>query len=58
MGIKSFFKRQLRTVIEWKVQDASVLYHRIGTPTDEIKNSSKLIVSPGQGCLVVYNADR
>ena len=55
MGIKSFFKRQLRTVIEWKVQDASVLYHRIGTPTDEIKNASKLIVSPGQGCLVVYD---
>lgn len=55
MGIKSFFKRQLRTVIEWKVQDASVLYHRIGTPTDEIKNASKLVVSPGQGCLVVYD---
>ena len=55
MGIKSFFKRQLRTVIEWKVQDASVLYHRINTPTDEIKNASKLIVSPSQGCLVVYD---
>ena len=37
------------------MQDASVLYHRIGTPTDEIKNASKLIVSPGQGCLVVYD---
>ncbi|SFG62587.1 SPFH domain-containing protein, partial [Prevotella sp. KH2C16] len=55
MELKNFFKRQLRTVIEWKEQDASLLFHRMETTTDEIKNASKLIVAPGQGCLVVYD---
>lgn len=55
MGIKKLFKQQLRSVIEWKEQDTNILFHRLDTSTDEIKNSSKLIVAPGQGCLLVYD---
>ena len=54
MGLKDLFKRQLRTVIEWKEQDADQLFHLMNT-TDEIKNASKLIVAPGQGCIIVYD---
>ncbi len=55
MGLKNLFKKQLRSVIEWKEQDMNILFHRMETSTDEIKNASKLIVAPGQGCLVVYD---
>ncbi|SES89639.1 SPFH domain-containing protein [Prevotella sp. kh1p2] len=55
MDLKNFFKRQLRTVVECKEQDPGVLFHLMETSTDEIKNASKLIVAPGQGCLVVYD---
>ena len=54
MGLKSFFKKQLSTVIEWTNQDPDYLFYKIETPTSEIKNASKLIVSPGQGCILVY----
>ncbi len=54
MGIKSFFKKQLSTVIEWTNQDSDLLFHQPDTPTSEIKNASKLLVSPGQGCILVY----
>ena len=55
MGIKNFFKRQMRTVIEWKEQDNRLLFHQLETTTDEIKDASKLIIAPGQGCIVVYD---
>lgn len=55
MGLRKLFKRQLRTVIEWKDQNASLLFHQLETTTDEIKNASKLIVAPGQGCIIVYD---
>ena len=55
MGLKNLFKRQLRTVIEWKEQDANLLFHLMDTTTDEIKNASKLIIAPGQGCIIVYD---
>ena len=55
MGIKDIFKRQLRTVIEWKEQKTNLLFHQLETTTDEIKNASKLIVAPGQGCIIVYD---
>lgn len=42
MGIKDFFKRQLRTVIEWKEQKTNLLFHQLETTTDEIKNASNL----------------
>lgn len=54
MGLKGFFKKQLSTVIEWTNQNPDILFYNIPTPNDEIKNASKLIVSPGQGCILVY----
>lgn len=54
MALKNLFKRQLSTVIEWKDQSPRLLFHKADTPTDEIKNASKLLVAPGQGCLLVY----
>lgn len=54
MGLKSFFKKQLSTVIEWTNQNPDLLFYKIETPTSEIKNAGKLIVSPGQGCILVY----
>lgn len=54
MGLKSFFKKQLSTVIEWTDQHPDLLFYKMETPTSEIKNASKLIVSPGQGCILVY----
>lgn len=55
MGLRDLFKRQLRTVVEWKDQNGQLLFHQLETTTDEIKNASKLIVAPGQGCVVVYD---
>ncbi len=55
MGLKDIFKRQLRTVIEWKEQKTNLLFHQLETTTDEIKDASKLIVAPGQGCIIVYD---
>lgn len=54
MGLKNYFKKQLSTVIEWSNQSSDVLFYKYPSQTDEIKNASKLIVSPGQGCVVVY----
>lgn len=54
MGLKNFFKKQLSSVIEWTNQPSDILFYKYPSPTDEIKNSSKLIIAPGQGCIVVY----
>lgn len=55
MGIFNLFKKQLESVIEWKDQQPSVLWYQFPSPTDEIKNASKLIVAPSQGCVLVYD---
>jgi len=49
-----FFKEQLRSVIEWQNPDEGVLFQKWTENGDEIKNASKLIVGPGQGCIFVY----
>ena len=51
MALGNFFKRQLKTVIEWTNQEPDVLFYEFPTPTSEIKNASKLIINPGQGCI-------
>lgn len=51
---KKLFKKQLSIVIEWKDQNQNDLFYKVATPTDEIKNASKLIINPGQGCILVY----
>jgi len=53
----SFFdplKRQLRSVIEWQDTNSGELFHRWSQNGDEIKNASKLIVGPAEGCIFVY----
>lgn len=50
----SVFSKQLRSVIEWVDPDPEVLFERWTEEGDEIKNASKLIVGPGQGCIFVY----
>lgn len=47
-------KSQLRSVIEWSNPSNEVLIEKWTDNGDEIKNASKLIVGPGQGCIFVY----
>ena len=49
-----FITRQLRSVIQWENPDPAILFYRWSDNGDEIKNASKLIVGPGQGCVFVY----
>ena len=49
-----FFKRQLRSVIQWQNPAPEVLFYRWSENGDEIKDASQLIVGPGQGCIFVY----
>ena len=54
MDLMEGIRRQLRSVIEWKDPPPDALFHRWTDNGDEIKNASKLIVGPGQGCIFVY----
>lgn len=54
MGIANLFRNQLSTVIQWQADKQQYLWYKYPTKTDEIKNASKLIVSPGQGTVLVY----
>jgi membrane protease subunit (stomatin/prohibitin family) len=54
MAFKDSLKRQLRSVIQWDNPDPAQLFYRWSDTGDEIKNASKLIVGPGQGCIFVY----
>lgn len=54
MSVWNGVKRQLRSVIEWNNPGGDELFYRWGENGDEIKNASKLIVGPGQGCIFVY----
>jgi len=54
MPIFDGVKRQLRSVIEWKDPDPNALFYQWTDNGDEIKNASKLIIGPGQGCVFVY----
>ncbi len=54
MGMFDGVKRQLRSVIEWESPAGDELFYRWSDNGDEIKNASKLIVGPGQGCIFVY----
>ncbi len=46
--------RQLRSVIEWEYPNSNDLFFQWSSDGDEIKNASKLIIGPGQGCIFVY----
>jgi membrane protease subunit (stomatin/prohibitin family) len=47
-------KNQLRSVIEWTDVSPNAVFEKWSANGDEIKNASKLIVGPGQGCVFVY----
>ncbi|MBC7458960.1 MAG: SPFH domain-containing protein, partial [Bdellovibrionaceae bacterium] len=47
-------KNQLRSVIEWKNPASDAVLEIWSTSQDEIKNASKLIINPGQGCIFIY----
>jgi membrane protease subunit (stomatin/prohibitin family) len=50
----SDLSKQFRSIIEWENPNPEYLFERWTENADEIKNASKLIVGPGQGCLFVY----
>lgn len=54
MALFDGIRRQLRSVIEWENPSPSILFYQWSDNGDEIKNASKLIVGPGQGCIFVY----
>ncbi len=54
MALFDGIKRQLRSVIEWKNPPSDILMSQWTENGDEIKNASKLIVGPGQGCIFIY----
>ncbi|NPA81399.1 MAG: SPFH domain-containing protein [Epsilonproteobacteria bacterium] len=54
MSLLDPLKRQLRSVIEWDEDKENRLFHRWSQNGDEIKNASKLIVGPAEGCIFVY----
>jgi len=54
MAFIDSIQRQLRSVIEWNNPDEDLLFYKWSENGDEIKNASKLIVGPGQGCVFVY----
>ena len=54
MALFDGVKRQLRSVIQWETPGTDVLLQRWRGNGDELKNASKLIVGPGQGCIFVY----
>lgn len=54
MGLFDPIRRQLRSVIEWENPAEGELFRKWSDDGDEIKNASKLIANPGQGCIFVY----
>lgn len=53
----SGIKRQLRSVISWDDPDPNSLFYQWSDNGDELKNATKLIVGPGQGCIFVYEGE-
>lgn len=50
-------RQQLRSVIQWEGISDDQLFYRWTDNGDELKNASKLIVGPGQGCIFVYQGE-
>ncbi len=50
MGLKN----QFRAVVQWEDPQPWEIFRRFSNRGDEIKNASKLILQPGQGCLFTY----
>lgn len=57
MGLFDSIRKQLRSVIEWENPSENTLFTQWSADGDEIKNASKLIINPGQGCVFVYRGE-
>ena len=53
-GNTSALKNQMRSVIQWDDPQEFELFYKFTDRGDEIKNASKLIIQPGQGCIFTY----
>ncbi|WP_298476903.1 SPFH domain-containing protein [uncultured Maribacter sp.] len=47
-------KKQMRSVIQWENPKEYQLFYKFIDQGDELKNASKLILQPGQGCIFTY----
>ncbi|MFK7813062.1 MAG: SPFH domain-containing protein [Maribacter sp.] len=47
-------KKQMRSVIQWENPREYQLFFKFTDKGDELKNASKLILQPGQGCIFTY----
>ncbi len=54
MGLWNKVKEQFRSVIEWDNPNPDSLFFKWTDDGNEIKNASKLVVGPGQGCIFVH----
>ena len=54
MGLFGGIRTQFRSVIQWENPSPGDIFLKWTDNGDEIKNASKLIVGPGQGCIFVY----
>lgn len=52
--IKEFVTGEFRSVIQWENPQESDFFYQWADSAQEMKNASKLIVHPGQGCIVIY----
>ncbi len=50
-------REQFRSVIQWESPNQNELFVKFTDDGDEIKNSSKLILQPGQGCILTYEGN-
>lgn len=48
------FNNQLKSVIQWEDPRQDELFIKFTEKGDEIKNASKLVLLPGQGCILTY----
>lgn len=48
------FTKQMRSVIQWENPKDYQLFFKFTDKGDELKNASKLILQPGQGCIFTY----
>ena len=51
---KMDIKGQMRSVIQWEAPKEYQLFYKFTNKGDELKNASKLILQPGQGCIFTY----
>lgn len=54
MGLISATKNQFRSILQWEDPKEWEIFRRFEKRNDEIKNLSKLVLQPGQGCIFTY----